>query len=406
MLFWVAVLGITGLVAAVTLARLSGGGSPAAAAPDLLVYRDQLKEIERDLARRIIDPGEAGRLRTEVSRRVLEADRLSRLPRQAGGAAPSPAMTRLAVAAVVGLFGGAIWLYLQIGAPGYGDLSQNQRIAAAEALRASRPSQASAVADTAKSPAPLVDPALPPLVEALRQKLADRPDDLQGHMLLAQNEAGLGNYPAAAVAQARVLAIKGDTAAAPDYSVLAELLILAAGGYVSPEAEQALTETLRRDPANPSARFYSGVMFGQTGRPDLAFRLWRPLLEASGPTDPWVAPIRANLENLAALAGVAYQLPPLTETKGPTDAQIRQSAEMSAEERAAMIGGMVDGLSARLAAEGGTAEEWAQLIRAYGVLKRADLVAKAWADAQSALASNLADLAIVKQAATEAGMAP
>ncbi|MFN7051832.1 MAG: c-type cytochrome biogenesis protein CcmI, partial [Gemmobacter sp.] len=47
----------------------------APAVQDLQVYRDQLAEIERDMARGVIAAEEAARLRTEVSRRILEADR-------------------------------------------------------------------------------------------------------------------------------------------------------------------------------------------------------------------------------------------------------------------------------------------------------------------------------------------
>ena len=48
------------------------------------------------------------------------------------------------------------------------------------------------------------------------------------------------------------------------------------------------------------------------------------------------------------------------------------AGQMSAEDRAAMIEGMVGNLSARLANEGGTVEEYAQLITALGVLGRLD----------------------------------
>ena len=44
-----------------------------AAAFDLKVYRDQLNEVDRDLARGTLAADEADRLRTEVSRRLLEA---------------------------------------------------------------------------------------------------------------------------------------------------------------------------------------------------------------------------------------------------------------------------------------------------------------------------------------------
>ncbi|CAK9066289.1 Cytochrome c-type biogenesis protein CcmH, partial [Durusdinium trenchii] len=45
------------------------------AAYDLAVYRDQLAEVERDLARGVIAEDVAIRTRLEVSRRILEADR-------------------------------------------------------------------------------------------------------------------------------------------------------------------------------------------------------------------------------------------------------------------------------------------------------------------------------------------
>jgi cytochrome c-type biogenesis protein CcmH len=46
-----------------------------AAAYDLQVYRDQLKEVERDLERGVLSDIEGDRARTEISRRVLEADK-------------------------------------------------------------------------------------------------------------------------------------------------------------------------------------------------------------------------------------------------------------------------------------------------------------------------------------------
>ena len=80
-----------------------------------------------------------------------------------------------------------------------------------------------------------------------------RPDDLQGHRLLAQSLASLQRWPEARAAQERVLAILGDRAAARDFVDLAELRILAAGGYVSPEAEAALAARWRSTRAIRSA---------------------------------------------------------------------------------------------------------------------------------------------------------
>jgi cytochrome c-type biogenesis protein CcmH len=61
------------LVAALRKAPRPGAESAEA---DLAVYKDQLAEIERDLARGTIGAEDATRLRAEVGKRVIEADRL------------------------------------------------------------------------------------------------------------------------------------------------------------------------------------------------------------------------------------------------------------------------------------------------------------------------------------------
>ncbi len=267
-------------------------------------------------------------------------------------------------------------------------------------------------------PAPeAADPRYIALMEQLRTAVAARPGDLRGQELLAYNEQVLGNYAAAYRAQAAVIALKGAEATAADHAAFGELMVAAAGGYVSPEAEAAFSEVLRRDPANGTALYYIGQMFAQTGRFDLAFRLWRPLLDRSDPQDPWVAPIRAQIAEVADRAGVRYTLPPLPGAPGPpfpgpvwprpgpTQDQVTAAQDMSPEDRAAMIRGMVAGLAERLAQGEGTAAEWARLIRAYGVLGDREAAAAAWAQAQTALAATPAAVAEVRAAAVAAGVA-
>ena len=53
-----------------------------------------------------------------------------------------------------------------------------------------------------------------------------------------------------------------------------------------------------------------------------------------------------------------------------------------------MIEGMVKGLAERLADKGGSAEEWARLIRAYSVLHEPDKARDALASARKALGPN------------------
>jgi cytochrome c-type biogenesis protein CcmH len=406
MTFWIVAgaicLGVTGLLIGALLRRGPAGAAPAAY--DLRVYRDQLGEIERDVARGVIPQSEAERLRVEVSRRVLDADRAMAA---ATGEVAAPRGATLAMAGLVTIaMLGGVWAYLRLGAPGYPDMPMEARIAMAEALHRDRPSQAEAEA-AAPAPAPVAaEPDFLDLMDKLRTALATRPDDLQGHQLLARNEAGLGNYGAAIAAQRVVVALKGAEASGEDHAALAEMMILAAGGYVSPEAEAELTAALQRDPLNGTAIYYAGLMSAQLGRPDRTFSLWAPLLDRSAPTDPWVAPIRAQIERIAAEAGEnRYVLPPDAGAPGPTAADMQAAQDMTPEERQAMIQSMVAQLGERLATEGGPAEDWARLIGAYGVLGEGDRARAIWTEAQTRFAGRDADLAIVRAAAEQAGVA-
>jgi cytochrome c-type biogenesis protein CcmH len=243
-------------------------------------------------------------------------------------------------------------------------------------------------------------------MDQLRAALKDRPSDLEGHRLLAKNESGLGNYTAAIAAQKKVLDILGAKATAEDHATLAEMMILAAGGYVSPEAEAELTRALQIDPGNGPANYYAGLMFAQVGRPDRTFALWAPLLARSAPDDPWVEPLRAQLMQVAMEAGQDdYELPPLAPLAGPSAEDMAAAADMTPEERQEMVRGMVARLSERLATEGGTAEEWARLIGAYGVLGETDRARDIWTEAQARFAGREPELATVRAAAESAGVA-
>jgi cytochrome c-type biogenesis protein CcmH len=376
---------------------------------DLQIYRDQLASVDRDLARGTVSQEEAERLRLEIQRRLLDADRReSAEPSLATGGPPALTGAVATLAALV-VIGGSLALYAAIGAPNYPDLPRADRLAEAETLRATRPSQAEMEATIPDRPEPDVSEEYRQLIEELRTELARRPGDLEGHQLLARNEANLGNFGAAHRAQARVLEIKGSESTAQDHADYGDLLVLAAGGYVSPEAEAAFEAALARDPGNGVARYYMGLMHLQVGRPDRAFQLWERLLRESGPSAPWVGPIRGQIEGAAARAGIDYSLPPLQSAPagaapGPTAADIEAAEGMSPEARMAMIEGMVSGLSDRLATEGGPPEDWARLIRALGVLGRRGQAAAIWEEAQNVFPDEATRLPILR-AARDAGVA-
>ncbi|MHA7876134.1 c-type cytochrome biogenesis protein CcmI [Roseivivax sp.] len=406
--FWIVAGAMALLVAAlIGIALLRGHGRTRdAAQSDIEVYRQQLTEVDRDAERGIIAPEEAERLRTEVSRRLLAADARSGSAPGAGGEARG--LSRLTMAALaLFLLVGSVGIYLSLGAPGYGDLGLEARIAQAEEARRNRPDQAAAEAEVpASAPEEAPTEEYLALVNRLRQAVAERQDDLRGFQLLARSEAALGNYRAAYAAQERIIALKGEEATAKDYADLADMMVLAAGGYVSPEAEVAVQEALRRDPESGVGNYYAGLTMAQTGRPDRAFRIWDALLRRSAEGDPWVPPVMAQIPEIAWRAGVNdYQPPvPASALSGPSAEDIEAAGEMSAEDRQGMIAGMVARLSDRLANQGGSPEEWARLITAYGVLGETDQAREIWRNAQEVFLGNEEALETVRAGAREAGV--
>jgi cytochrome c-type biogenesis protein CcmH len=397
-------LGVAGLLIAASLRGRAEAGA-AASAPsdrsrDMQVYRDQLAEVDRDLARGTLDAAEGQRLRAEIARRLLEADR----KQQAGAAAPGKTGGWIAAGAVALAMAGAVLVYTRIGLPGYPDLPIADRLAEADQAMKNRPSQADWVARLPVPALPQPDAEFLALMDKLRAAVDPASaTDTRGLDLLARNEAALGNYAAAIAAQQRLIAVKGDAATADDHAGLAEILITQAQGYVSPEAEQALLRALQIEPSNGLARYYGGLMFSQGGRYDRAMALWAPLLEESPADAPWVGPLRAQIEEVAALAGIRYSLPPV---KGPSAEDVAAAGDMTEADRQAMIEGMVQQLSDRLAAEGGSPEEYAQLMTALTVLGRMDEARAALAQARESFKGDATALATIEEAASVAGIAP
>jgi cytochrome c-type biogenesis protein CcmH len=143
------------------------------------------------------------------------------------------------------------------------------------------------------------------------------------------------------------------------------------------------------------ARFYLALGEAQAGNSKAAIEGWQQLA-AETPAD---APVRAELqrriEEAAKQAGIpapALAAPTkLASAPGPTSAgaagatprgptaeQMRQAAQMSPQDREAMIRGMVGNLAQRLEANPDDPEGWLRLARAYTVLKEPEKAADAF----------------------------
>ncbi|MEO1705441.1 MAG: c-type cytochrome biogenesis protein CcmI, partial [Pseudomonadota bacterium] len=202
-------------------------------------------------------------------------------------------------------------------------------------------------------------------------------------------------------AQEQIIRVKGESSTGADFRDLAELMVVATGGYISPEAEAVLLEAAQRAPRDGPTRYYLGLMHDQSGRFDQAFAIWQPLLEESAPGDPWVEPIRAQILLTAQRAGIRYVLP---EGRGPSADDLEAAMELTEEERAEMIMGMVQGLANRLATQGGTPEEWARLITAQVVLGDSDRAQAILDEARGVFAERADAMRLFAQTAIEAGL--
>ena len=248
MLFW-SVSFVAAAAVALILGRAFGRGAGDAGAA-LAVYRDQLTEIDRDLARGTLTEAEAERVRLEVSRRLLAADRAARAgPGLARGPRRGAALATAVL--VVGLaLGGYAWL----GAPG----SPTGRCrAACWRRRQRRPA-----GRRRPRPRRLGTPFTRRAGYRSRASRPDRPaprrggrripSDPKGLDLLARNETETRQFQGRLCR--RGAADRGARRRRPragDHAQLAELMVLAAGGLVSPEAEAALVEALTLDQGEP-----------------------------------------------------------------------------------------------------------------------------------------------------------
>ena len=380
------ILGITLTImtlAAIALVVLplirSNRDSATRAAHEIEIYRDQLDEVDRDVARGVIGPDDAVAARTEIGRRMLAATDGVEIVKAGSPAGKLPAKPRRITAIITGLCvpALAIFVYVTHGSP---DLPGKP---AAE-LRA---------ANGTDPKAPEGDVAQRQEVAGLAAALEKNPADIESWITLGTVLTQMKRHRQAAVAFTQAMRLA--PANAEFASRAGEALTVASGGQVTPDAQASFTEALRRDPSEPRAQYYQGVADQQGGRLRAALDRWVALEAASPPDAPWLRFLRPRIARLAgeigidsnALAALRARAPPLTAglptaglptaaprtaaptpAPGPTREQMAAARNMSAEDRQAMIRNMVDGLAEKLKDNPDDVAGWLRLGRARGVL--------------------------------------
>ncbi|MEL6978117.1 MAG: c-type cytochrome biogenesis protein CcmI [Pseudomonadota bacterium] len=412
--FWILAALLT--AAAVVLAAwpLWAGrrAAPPNAAHDVSVYKAQLAEVDRDLARGVITAAEAEGAKREIARRLLAADEALAGAQSFPTATPEAA--RLGLIAIAGpLVAVGVAVYLVIGAPLQPDRPFADRDLAAERiemLMTQADAEAEARASGLPEPAPL-DEETAELIERMKATLAERPGEPRGRILLAEAYTRLGRPAEAWPRYAEAIRLLGNEAEPRLFAAMGDAMVQAAGGYVSREAEAAFT----RGGAFLISQYMLGAADAQRRDYRRAFARWTSLYQ-DALSEPFAPMLKAQIERIAPAVGeqavaAAARLPDprppemLAEAEGapgPNQEQIAAAAEMSEEARAEMIDGMVAGLAARLENDPSDLGGWIRLIRAYGVLGREDARAAALASARDAFAEDEAALAQLDAAARAA----
>jgi cytochrome c-type biogenesis protein CcmH len=361
MLFWILCAALTaGVIAALARPLVAPRSDDEGASPDLDVYRDQLGEIDRDVARGLLTEAEARASRVEVSRRLLAAADSIRAETSpvAAGRNHTAQLVLYAIAAGIPVL--ALSVYLALGSPGLPGAPAGDRMAGANAA-------------TAKVAA---------LVAEVEARLREHPGDGRGWDVIAPVYMRLGRYADAAHAYARAIELEGETVGR--LWGFAEATVAASNDVVTEPARKAFEKVLVLEPARLEPRFWLALAREQDGNLPEAASGYRALLGAMPADVPWRPLVQERLEAVSAKL-----VPGADEARaGPSADDIAAASGLPPDQRAAMIARMVEGLAGRLAANGNDLAGWQRLLRSYTVLGEIDKAERALTDARRALAGD------------------
>ena len=361
MVLWVIFALMTAAAIFVVLRPLGRRTGTLPGGSDLVVYKDQLREIDRDRASGMIGEAEAEAARLEVSRRILSAAG----SQPAGPATAVPRDLRWRRGAVI-----AVLILLPLGAPGlYVALGSPNLPGEPAAGRVKTAQGQESIAS---------------LVNQVEARLARDPNDGAGWEVIAPVYARLQRYDDAVTARRKALALNGETASRQ--ADLGEAEFAAANGVVTAEAKAAFERAAALEPHEPKSRYFLGLAAEQDGKKEEAAAIWRRLLDDTPGYAPWKSFVRGALARVGGEAAQGAAAAPQDGAPGPTAADVASAESMSEDARRDMIRGMVERLAGRLKDNGADVEGWTRLVRAYVVLGDRDKAKAAAGDAKRALA--------------------
>lgn len=119
------------------------------------------------------------------------------------------------------------------------------------------------------------------MVANLERRLEQKPNDLQGWLMLGRSYKAMKRYPNAVAALKKALALQNDNA---DIMLqIADTLAISNNGGLQGEANALIEQALKLQPDNEMGMWLSGLSKAESGQFDAAIAIWRKLQQRYQP---------------------------------------------------------------------------------------------------------------------------
>lgn len=215
---------------------------------NLIIFRDQLAELEREQADGTLAEKDFEQAKSELQRRLLEEIEVDATEADASNApARKTAIAIIALLPILALAG-----YTVLGNPKALDPSQTQ------------------------APPKMTQDQILGMVEKLAEKVRANPDDLKGWLMLARSYKTLGRFDEAAEAYGKAEKMVNED---PDLlASYAETLAMAGGKGLKGKPRQLVEKALKLDPKHPHSLFLAGAAAMEAGDNKKGIAYWEALL--------------------------------------------------------------------------------------------------------------------------------
>lgn len=267
---------------------------------NVLIYRDQLTELDADLKNNTISKEQYDAGRREMERRVLE-DTLESLHDTPADATGQGKWAAIALSVVLPL--AAVGLYLKLGTP----QSVSPEMASADAAQANGQAPHGVSMDKIRE-----------MADKLAERLKQQPNDAEGWAMLARSYRVLGQFKEASDAyQHAIKLVPGDAQLYADY---ADAMGMAQGQNLEGEPMRLIEQSLKLDPNNIKALALAGTAAYDKKDFSAASDYWQKAIQLSPPDSEFTRSLQASLEDAKSQAGgkpLAQNLPNIMPEQSP-----------------------------------------------------------------------------------------